>query len=428
MRPEYNVKEVYVGNGSTSVYTFDYKVVDKAHLLVVRLNTLGEVVWQVRATDTTYFTTTLNAALDGGFITLTANLTLNHVIYLLLADDFPTQPSKYTSSDKYTLKRLEDSFDTLSGQIQRIRYLLDRSFKFPEKIRTGFGEMTDLIDDSVIVLEYNSGDNSWYANPVAREEFVGPAGETGPAGPTGAAGSVGATGATGATGAAGTNGTNSLGIHTQSGAPSSGDGVDGDFWLNSLNGDYYYKASVTWTLEGNLIGPTGPTGATGATGSTGPAGPTGTNGPTGPNGPTGATGAQGIPGSQLRTNTGNPNTLGVGGVQGDFYIDNASPHNYYQFDTGVWVLKGPMSGTSSVIKAGSQAIANGASTATVTFVSPMADDQYKPNFDINNIVDADPIMLWGVITAKSAAAFTVTFNAPTDSANYILEWGATTYA
>jgi hypothetical protein len=95
-----------------------------------------------------------------------------------------------------------------------------------------------------------------------------PVGATGPTGPTGATGAAGATGATGATGAAGSNGTNGTdgnSFRSGSGAPSSGLGINGDFYLNTSNGDLYSKSAGTWSLGGNIIG---------AAGATGPAGPT----------------------------------------------------------------------------------------------------------------------------------------------------------
>lgn len=56
-------------------------------------------------------------------------------------------------------------------------------------------------------------------------------------------------------------------IITGVGAPSNLLGVDGDFYLNTANGNYYLKDSGVYVLKGNLTGPTG------ATGATGPAGP-----------------------------------------------------------------------------------------------------------------------------------------------------------
>lgn len=52
-----------------------------------------------------------------------------------------------------------------------------------------------------------------------------------------------------------------------SGAPSSGSGVQGDWYLDSVSGNFYEKTSNTvWTLRGNLQGPAGAPGATGPAG------------------------------------------------------------------------------------------------------------------------------------------------------------------
>jgi len=89
-------------------------------------------------------------------------------------------------------------------------------------------------------------------------------------------------GPTGATGATGTDGKTVLHGTT---APSSGDGVNGDFYINTTNNNIYGpKASGSWPSGVSLVGPTGATGATGATGSTGPTGATGATGATGTTG------------------------------------------------------------------------------------------------------------------------------------------------
>jgi hypothetical protein len=87
--------------------------------------------------------------------------------------------------------------------------------------------------------------------------------------------------------------------YTGSGAPGSGLGIQGDYYLDTAAGNYYNKTSATvWTLRGNL---TGPQGATGATGAQGPQGTTGATGAQGPTGSTGATGAQGPAGQGVPT-------------------------------------------------------------------------------------------------------------------------------
>ena len=98
-------------------------------------------------------------------------------------------------------------------------------------------------------------------------------------------------------------------------APASTLGTLGDFYLDVITGNVYYKsAATTWILTGNIKGPVGPTGATGATGSQGPAGATGVQGPQGIQGvagPTGATGPQGATGA-----TGLQGPQGIAGTNG----------------------------------------------------------------------------------------------------------------
>lgn len=185
----------------------------------------------------------------------------------------------------------------------------------------------------------------------------------------------GATGATGATGSTGSNGTNGATWFQGSGVPSSGTGVNGDFDLNTANGDIYQKISGTWTLIGNFKGPAGSAGAAGANGATwssGTAVPSGGNSGDfyfktdtsdvykntsgvwsiianikGATGSTGSTGAAGVNGSTWYENAGVP---GSGtGVNGDFYL-NISTGDVYQKVSGTWLLieniKGP-AGTAS---------------------------------------------------------------------------------
>lgn len=95
-------------------------------------------------------------------------------------------------------------------------------------------------------------------------------------------------GATGATGAAGTNGTN--GTNGAAGAdgskwlggtsaPSSGIGVVGDWYLNTVTADVYLKTgSSTWTQQLNIKGATGDPGAQGIQGIQGVPGTNGTDG------------------------------------------------------------------------------------------------------------------------------------------------------
>ena len=92
----------------------------------------------------------------------------------------------------------------------------------------------------------------------------------------------------GATGPAGNT------IRNGAGAPGSGIGINGDFYLNTSNTSIYGpKTAGAWGSGTSLVGFTGPTGPIGLTGHTGPTGPQGLTGPQGPTGPIGVTGFTG---------------------------------------------------------------------------------------------------------------------------------------
>jgi hypothetical protein len=110
-------------------------------------------------------------------------------------------------------------------------------------------------------------------------------------------------------------------------APPSSLGTFGDFYLDVITGNVYYKNNnTTWVLTGNikgpvgpagLQGPAGPAGAQGQQGIQGVAGPTGAIGSQGPIGLTGPQGAQGIQGPAGATGlTGSQGPQGVSGTNG----------------------------------------------------------------------------------------------------------------
>lgn len=155
MRPLYDVREVYLGDGVQTSFTFDFKIVNVEDLLVLYIDPTGAKVWETRGNDTTYFTTVLNEDLDGGTITwVTDEPGIDYKIIILLADDNPTQPARYTTDSRYTMKKIESSLDTLSGQIQRIRYLLDRSLRLPEKVTDNLAtELAEALPEAVLTTD-----------------------------------------------------------------------------------------------------------------------------------------------------------------------------------------------------------------------------------------------------------------------------------
>lgn len=88
---------------------------------------------------------------------------------------------------------------------------------------------------------------------VLRGSLVGPAGAQGPAGAAGAPGAAGAQGPQGNPGAAGAAGAAGSKWYDGQGAPASGLGVVGDFYLDTASGAYYEKTgAAAWTQRGQL--------------------------------------------------------------------------------------------------------------------------------------------------------------------------------
>lgn len=68
------------------------------------------------------------------------------------------------------------------------------------------------------------------------------------------------------------------------------------------------------------------------------------------------------------------------------------------------------------------AIPNGAQTIAIVFTDAMPDTEYSVMSMVRNTVDTDPIYLQVINTVRATTGFTIEFNAPTDSGNYVLEW------
>lgn len=75
-------------------------------------------------------------------------------------------------------------------------------------------------------------------------------------------------------------------------------------------------------------------------------------------------------------------------------------------------------------RADTVAIADGAQTVSVVFSSDLGNDTYALNVTIQNFVDGLPIYLTAVIKNKTVSGFDVELSAPTDSANYVLNYAA----
>jgi collagen type VII alpha len=106
-------------------------------------------------------------------------------------------------------------------------------------------------------------------------------------------------------------------------------GNNGDFYIDTLNGDYYSKIAGNWVLKGNVRGPAGPQGVQGNTG---------------------ATGATGDPGAVVITADllfGNGVPSNGLGIDSQVYVDQLAD-DVYKKVSGVWVLQTNIKGDKGI--------------------------------------------------------------------------------
>lgn len=274
----YEPRVEYVGAGNLADYTFDFKIASLEHLLVIVTDDTFVETFRVRGSDTTDLDSVEFDPIDGGgTVHLAVNLPTNHHLFILLANDGPLQESEFKNKTDFTLKRFEDALDVLGGAIQRLTYLVSRSFRIPEAKLDADAfdiELPAPIEASKVIAINSTGDGIELIDPPV----------------DGAAGAAGADGRT---------------ILSGSGAPSSGLGSNGDFYIDTAATALYGpKTAGAWGSATSLIGPTGSTGAAGADG------------------------------NSVLNGTGAPG--GGTGVDGDFYIDTAADSIYGPKAGGVW--------------------------------------------------------------------------------------------
>lgn len=82
-------------------------------------------------------------------------------------------------------------------------------------------------------------------------------------------------------------------------------------------------------------------------------------------------------------------------------------------------------GSGGITSSGQVALAQGTTTTTIFFATALSSVDYALVCDIENSTDAMPIFLQWFLSDKTVNGFDITFNAPTDTANYILNFMTT---
>lgn len=135
-RDDYDAKEEQLGNGTVDEYTFDFKIENANHLLMIIVDDAGLEVERIRGDDLSasdYIDSLdFDAVEGGGTVTLLAVLPTDYRLLFLLANDNPTQPFAFKNKGDFTLDRIEAALDWLQGQVQRLFYWGFRSVKLSD--------------------------------------------------------------------------------------------------------------------------------------------------------------------------------------------------------------------------------------------------------------------------------------------------------
>lgn len=185
-RSNYDVKETYTGTGSLDTYSFDFKITNPLHILIVESDTDGNETQRVRGDDVTYLADLLfDENNGGGEVVLAANLASGYTLKLFLADDEPTQPYEFSNKRTFNLKRIEDAYDNVMGAIQRLVFKSKQSIRISDlddestfntqlPSLVGQGGKAIVVNDTETGLKFATAGSGGAGGDVEFVEFNGP--------------------------------------------------------------------------------------------------------------------------------------------------------------------------------------------------------------------------------------------------------------
>ncbi len=91
-------------------------------------------------------------------------------------------------------------------------------------------------------------------------------------------------------------------------------------------------------------------------------------------------------------------------------------------DTANYEISYAASPFGAATAAGSETIGSGASSKAITLSPAQSNTDYAINANFQNSTDSNPVFQSITITSKATTGFTVKWNIPTDTANYLLEF------
>lgn len=219
--------EFSVTTADTGPFPFTFSVFEKADL---RVSIDGTEIAQEE------FGFTGNAVtngFDGGSVTL--NDAVENATVLIWRDVAPVRTTNFAPAGTVPVKDIDAAINRLTAQIQDLQRDQERSLLMP------FGDLIGTLagssDRADTIVSF---DDSGEITLLAVDEFIG---ADGPAGDDGADGAAGADG---------------LQIRSGSGAPGSGVGANGEFYIDTAATALYGpKTAGAWGSGTSLIGPAG---------------------------------------------------------------------------------------------------------------------------------------------------------------------------
>ena len=128
----------YTGNGSTTVFSFSFRIFDNADLVVTKADADGVETTLVLDTD---YTVTGAGSYSGGSITLGTALTSGHALTIQRVLDI-TQETDLRNQGQFFAETHEDVFDRLVMINQQLQEQIDRAAKLPVTNTTDAEELT----------------------------------------------------------------------------------------------------------------------------------------------------------------------------------------------------------------------------------------------------------------------------------------------
>jgi hypothetical protein len=147
----------YTGNGSTTVFSFSFRIFANSDLVVTSATPAGVETTLVLGTD---YTVSGAGSYNGGSVTLTTALTNGHALTILRELDI-TQDTDLRNQGSFFAETHEDVFDRQTMIMQQLQEQIDRSAKLPI---TSTEDAEALVADIVLLADISADISTVAAN------------------------------------------------------------------------------------------------------------------------------------------------------------------------------------------------------------------------------------------------------------------------